>query len=460
MKKDKKKATLGISVLALVLIVGFITLGIGVFGINIAILLFMSWLVIWPVAAYLGYSFDEMEGFAYAMASKCIGPAAIILAVGMMIAAFMAAGTVPAILTAGLKLITPRFFLVITFLMCCIMSTIMGTSWGTLGTVGIAMMGVGAGLGVNPAITAGAVIGGAWFGDKMSPMSDSTILCSTITGTYIMDHIRAMMRTTVPAAAICIVIYLVIGFSISGNTYDQATVTGIIDGLSGMFRINFIPVIPVLAVIALILMRRGTVVALLTGTVLAALIAVFYQGYSLSEIGTFMYGGFICESENEILNSLLQRGGMTGMLSLIAVFVGGLGLGGILDKTGLLDPVFSYVSTRCASPRGIMAAAWLAALLCILVIADNNFAFVMVGTLFSPAFKAYHLKGQNLSRILEDVGTLGSALIPWNVGAQFAAGVLGVATLEYLPYAFLNWITPIISLVFILLQVNIAKEQD
>ena len=193
MKEKKKDASLSLAILTLVLVVGFIAVGIGVFGINIAVLLFLCWLLVWPVAAYLGYSFEELEGFAYEMAAKCISPAAIILAVGMMIAAFMAAGTVPAILVAGLHLITPRYFLVITFLMCCIMSTIMGTSWGTLGTVGIAMMGVGAGLGVNPAITAGAVIGGAWFGDKMSPMSDSTIMCSTITNTYIMDHIRAMM---------------------------------------------------------------------------------------------------------------------------------------------------------------------------------------------------------------------------------------------------------------------------
>ena len=173
---EKKKASLALSSLAIVLIVAFIAVGIGVFNVNIAILLFLCWMIMWPFAAHLGYSFSEMEGFAYEMAQKCIAPAAIILAVGMMIASFMAAGTGPTILVAGLKLITPKFFLALTFIMFCIMSVIMGTSWGTLGTVGIAMMGVGAGLGVNPAITAGAVVSGAWFGDKMSPMSDSTIM--------------------------------------------------------------------------------------------------------------------------------------------------------------------------------------------------------------------------------------------------------------------------------------------
>ena len=378
----------------------------------------------------------------------------------MMIASFMAAGTVPTILVAGLKLITPKFFLALTFVMCCIMSVIMGTSWGTLGTVGIAMMGVGAGLGVNPAITAGAVVSGAWFGDKMSPMSDSTIMCSTITETYIMDHIKAMMQTTIPAAVVSLVIYLGIGIGISGDSYDVSTVDSIMNGLKGMFHINLIPVIPIVVVIVMILMKKGTIVSMMSGTVVAILIAVFYQGYSVADMGTFLYSGFTCETKNEILISLLNRGGMTSMLSLLAVFVGGLGLGGILDKTGMLEPIFHYITEQYKSPRGIMLMAWCATLLCILVIADNNFAFVMVATLFGSAFQKYNLKSQNLSRILEDVGTLGSALVPWNVGAQFAAGVLGVSTLAYMPYAFLNWMTPILSLAFIILQVKIKKIEE
>lgn len=457
---EKKKASLTLSSLAIVLIVAFIAVGIGVFNVNIAILLFLCWMIMWPFAAHLGYSFSEMEGFAYEMAQKCIAPAAIILAVGMMIASFMAAGTVPTILVAGLKLITPKFFLALTFVMCCIMSVIMGTSWGTLGTVGIAMMGVGAGLGVNPAITAGAVVSGAWFGDKMSPMSDSTIMCSTITETYIMDHIKAMMQTTIPAAVVSVIIYLGIGIGISGDSYDASTVDSIMNGLKGMFHINLIPVIPIVIVIVMILMKKGTIVSMMSGTVVAILIAVIYQGYSVADMGTFLYSGFTCDTENEILISLLNRGGMTSMLSLLAVFVGGLGLGGILDKTGMLEPIFHYITEKYKSPRGIMLMAWCATLLCILVIADNNFAFVMVATLFGSAFQKYNLKSQNLSRILEDVGTLGSALVPWNVGAQFAAGVLGVSTLAYMPYAFLNWMTPILSLAFIILQVKIKKIEE
>lgn len=456
-EKAKKAATLPLSILTLALIVAFIAAGVGVFQVNIAVTLFLSWLIVWAVAATMGYTFSDLEGFAYEMAKKCIVPAAIILAVGMMIASFMAAGTVPAILSAGLKVITPKFFLIITFVMCMIMSVLTGTSWGTLGTIGVAMMGVGTGLGVNPAITAGAIIGGAWFGDKMSPMSDSTIMCSTITGTRLMDHIKSMMQTTIPAAIIAGILYLIIGFTTTGSSYDHTVVDEILAGLNGIFNLNIVVLLPIVVVIALIVMKKGTVVALLSGTVFASLIAILFQGYSISQLGDFLYNGFACESGSEIVDSLLQRGGMSSLLSLLAVFVSGLGLGGMLDNTGLLQPILDAIKNHTKSPRSIMIAAWVATLLCIVVIPDNNFAFVMVGTLFAPIFRAYQVHTKNLSRVLEDVGTLGSALIPHNVGAQFAAGVLGVSTMAYLPYAFLNWITPIISLIFIIFQIKITK---
>lgn len=459
MEKPKKKATLSHSVLVLALIVAFIAVGVGVFEMNIAVTLFFSWLIVWAVAATMGYKFSELEEFAYDMAKKCIVPAAIILAVGMMIASFMAAGTVPAILSVGLKIITPKLFLVLTFLMCMVTSVLTGTSWGTLGTIGVAMMGVGTGFGVNPAITAGAVVGGAWFGDKMSPMSDSTIMCSTITGTRLMDHVKAMMHTTIPAAVISAVIYLIIGFTTSGTNYDHAIVDEILGSLGGLFNLNIVVILPIIIVVALIVMKKGTVLALFAGTVSASVIAIVLQGYSVAELGDFLYNGFSCESGSEIVDSLLQRGGMSSLLSLLAVFVGGLGLGGMLDKTGLLTPILDAIKNHTKSPRGIMIAAWVATLLCIIVIPDNNFAFVMVGTLFAPLYRAYDLHTKNLFRVLEDVGTLGSALIPHNVGAQFAAGVLGVSTLAYLPYAFLNWITPIISLLFIVFQIRCDKSE-
>lgn len=455
--KPKKEATLLISVLTLAVVVAFVAAGVSVLNLDISLMLFLCWLVVAPFAAVLGYNFFELEDLAYEMAKNCIGPAAIIMAVGVMMGAFMAAGTVPTVLVAGLQVITPGLFLVTTFILCCMMSMIMGTSWGTIGTIGIAMSGVGLGLGMDPAITAGAIVGGAWFGDKMSPMSDSTNLCAAVTKTKLMDHVRYMLWTTGPAAVISIVLYGIIGFSSSANAFDRTQVAEIIGSLRGLFKIDFVAVIPLIVVIVMIIMRKSTIVSLLSGTVTAAVVAVLYQGVSLADIGSVMYGGYSVESDNAVIASLLNRGGMSSMLSLIATFVGALGLGGILNGTGLLKPLFDALTRGVKSAKGVMAMAWFLTLICILVISTNNFAFVMVGTLFAPIFEKYNLKSQNLSRILEDVGTTGSVLIPWNVGAMFVVGVLGVPTVQYAPYAYLNIFTPIISLAIALTGFKVLR---
>lgn len=457
--KPKKEATPVISALTLAIVVAFVAVGVSALNLDISLMLFLCWLVVAPFAALLGYNFFELEEMAYDMAKNCIGPAAIIMAVGVMMGAFMAAGTVPTVLVAGLGVITPGLFLVTTFILCCVMSMIMGTSWGTIGTIGIAMSGVGLGLGMNPAITAGAIVGGAWFGDKMSPMSDSTNLCAAVTKTKLMDHVRYMLWTTGPAALISIVLYGIIGFRSSAGAFDRTQVLEIVSCLNSMFKIDVVAVIPLAIVIVMIIMRKSTIVSLLSGAVAAAVIAVLYQGVSLSDIGAIMYNGYRAESDNAVITSLLNRGGMASMLSLIATFVGALGLGGILNGTGLLKPVFDGLTRGIKSAKGVMVMAWFLTLACILVISTNNFAFVMVGTLFAPLFEKYHLKSQNLSRILEDVGTTGSVLIPWNVGAMFVVGVLGVPTLQYAPYAFLNIFTPVISLVIALTGFRVMRTQ-
>lgn len=457
---QKSKSTFGISISALIVVVLFVALGVSVLNLDISLMLFLCWIVVAPFARKLGYRFTDLEEMAYDMAKSGIAPAAIIMAVGIMMGTFMASGTVPTVLVIGLNLITPKLFLAITFILCCIMSTIMGTSWGTIGTMGIAMSGVGLGLGINPAITAGAIVSGAWFGDKMSPMSDSTNLCAAVTKTKLMDHVRHMLWTTGIAAAISLVLYLIIGFLTTTNTFDKTQVQNIISELELMFHINFIPLMPLLIVIVMILMKCSTIVSLLCGALSAAIIAVFYQGISIYDIGTIMYSGFSVETENAVISSLLNRGGMSSMLSLIATFIGALGLGGILTKTGLLQPIFDKLTNTIKSQRSVLLMAWFLTLMCILVISTNNFAFVMVGTLFAPIFEQYNLKSENLSRILEDVGTTGSVLIPWNVGAVFVVGVLGVSTMEYAPYAFLNILAPIVSLIVAFTGFKVTKIQS
>lgn len=446
-----RESTLLYSLVALLCIVVFMACGYVFLSANFAILLFLGWLIAAAFAMGLGYKFTEIENLAYQSAQKGIGPAAIIMAVGLMIASFMAAGTVPTVLVVGLKSINPSIFLTVAFILCCITSLITGTSWGTIGTVGVAMIGVGAGLGVDPAITAGAIVSGAYFGDKMSPLSDSTILASTMTGTELWTHIKNMLWTTLPGAILCLILYTVLGFSGASDSYDTSAIDSIISAMNDIYHIDFLAVLPLLVVMVLIALRASTVGSLLIGTVLGSVIAVVYQGYSPKEMAAFLYSGFVVNSEDSFLTGILNRGGLTSMMSLVAMIIVALGLGGIISETGLLKPVFEAITRSIRSAKGVLLMAWVIVWMCVCIVPTYNFAFVLVPTLFNPLMKRYHLKTENLSRILEDVGTLGGNLFPWCVGPVFASGVLGISTAQYWPYVFLSILVPIISLIFIFL---------
>ena len=457
MKKEKKVPTLGYSVLTLTTLILFIALGFAIYKIDFSVLMFMSWLLIGMFALRLGFTFNELEGFAYESAKKSIPSSAIILAVGIVIAAFMAAGTVPTILVWGLKIITPELFLVVTFLLCCVTSLATGTSWGTAGTVGVAMIGVGAGLGINPGITAGAIVSGSYFGDKMSPVSDTTILAAALSDTDIWDHIKAMCYSTIPAAMLCVIVYLFIGFTGISGSYDATSANQVISALEGIFNISFITLLPLIVIITLIMMRKSTVTSLLIGSVVAGVIAVVYQGFSINEIGLFFAKGFIADSNDPFITGIINRGGLTTLISLIAVFVGALGIGGMLTQAGFMTPIFEAIVKRVKSQKGVLLSAYIVTWISILLVPTYNFAFVMGSTLFKEPFEKYNLHSSNLSRILEDCGTLGGTLMPWSTGPIFFAGVLGVSSTIFCPYVLLSIFVPLISLFFILTGIAIRK---
>ena len=456
-EKNRKTPSWQYSIIVFAVIVLFIALGYALFKIDFAILLFVSWLLAGVFAMPLGFKFREIEDFAYESAKKCIPSSAIILAVGIMIAAFMAAGTIPSILVGGMEIITPKFFLPFTFLFCCVISVATGTSWGTAGTVGVAMIGIGTALGINPAFTSGAIISGAYFGDKMSPRSDTTILASTLTETDIFVHIKAMLWTTVPAAVLCVIVYGVMGVMTANDNYDRAAADAFVESLQGLYHINFLPVIPLIVVIVMILMRKSTVVSLLVGALIAAAIAVVYQGVSISELGTFLTSGYVANTEDTMVTSILNRGGLTSMLKLLSIFISALGLGGILTGTGILQPIFDMLVRRIKTGKGVLLSAYVTTWLGITLVPTYNFPFVMDATLFNPLLKRYNLKSENLSRIMEDVGTLGGTLMPWSTGPVFVAGVLGVSAGPMCQYNFLAMFVPVISLIYILTGFGLKK---
>lgn len=231
----------------------------------------------------------------------------------------------------------------------------------------------------------------------------------------------------------------------------------IIGNLHGLFKISFVPLIPIIAVIIMLILKKNTILTMLTGALLAAAIAIFYQGVSPTDIVSYMFKGFSIESEDAVLKSLLNRGGMSSMLSMVATFIGALGLGGIFAGTKIIEPVVDALTKRVKSGKSLIVITMLLTYFCMLFIATNFFAFAMLGTLLPPLFAKYNLKSQNLSRILEDCGTLGGVLMPWNVGGIFVAGLFGLSATQYAPWAFQNYITPIITLLVSMAGIKIAK---
>ena len=291
----------------------------------------------------------------------------------------------------------------------------------------------------------------------MSPLSDTTILASTLTETNIFVHIKQMLWTTIPAAVLCVIVYSIMGFVHTGDAYDREAADAFVNSLQSLYNINFLPVIPLIIVVIMILMRKSTVVSLLIGALVACLIAVAYQGCSITDLGTFLTSGYVANTDDTMVTSILNRGGLTSMLKLIAIFISALGLGGILTGTGILQPIFDMLVRKIKTGKGVLLAAYVVTWLGITLVPTYNFPFVMDATLFNPLLKRYNLKSENLSRIMEDVGTLGGTLMPWSTGPVFVAGVLGVSAAQMCKYNFLAMFVPIISLIYILTGFSLKK---
>lgn len=457
MEKEKKNATVGGALLVMGLIVAFLCGGLILFKGSLQVLIFFSWLIVVPYAMSLGYTFVDLEEAAYDMTRKALQPGVIILGVGAMIGTWILSGTVPLLIYVGLDIITPKIFLLTTLLLCSIVSLATGTSWGTIGTAGLAMVGIGAGLGIPAGMTAGAVICGAFFGDKMSPVSDSTNLAAAVTETNLITHVKHMCYTTGPSYLICCVIFAVLGFKYGGNNLDQQSIADIMNGISSTFKLGFVPLLPAILVFGLLVTKRPAVSSIMIGAVAGALVAVLYQDASIATTLKAMNTGYSGKTGMEFLDKLLNRGGITSMYGIMGLFIFALGLGGMLQKCGILSALLSTFANRIKSTRDLLICAMLVSYVSNCIGATISFASVMTGTLMTPMFRERGIRTENLSRIIEDCGTLAGPIIPWNTGSVYAAGALGVSPFEFIPYCFLSFINPIISVIYAVTGFTITK---
>lgn len=396
-----------------------------------------------------GYRWSHMEAGLYKVVSVGLPSLAILMTVGMIIGVWILSGTVPLLIYYGLAILNPGIFLFATCLVCAIISLATGTSWGTVGTVGLALIGIGEGLGIPIHLTAGAVVSGAFFGDKMSPLSDTTNLAPAVCGTDLWSHIRGMVATTGPAMLVALAIYAWLGMGYAtGAAMQSESVAQINATLQETFYLTAWLLIPPAVVVVLAVRRFPALPSIFSGVVLGGILAVVVQGVSLHDVFNAMQNGYTSDTGIEAVDRLLSKGGIQSMTWVITLVLIALGFGGMLERTRCLEVVLESVLKIAKTRFGLVAASTGSAIGTNVVTGDVYLSVALPGRMFAPAYRGRGLSTTVLSRSVEDGGTLISPLIPWNVGGAFVAGTLGVETLAYAPVAFACWMSMLFGLLW------------
>ena len=413
------------------------------------------------IALFCGFTKGEVESFFLEGCKSAVLVVLILMTVGTVIGSWIVSGIVPTIIYYGLEILSPKVFLVVGFFICCVISFFVGSSYSAIATLGVAFMGIGLGLNIHPGLTAGMVVSGAIFGDKMSPFSDTTNLSPAVAGTDIFRHINSMLYTTVPATVIAAALYTVIGFSHDSGSIDMTIINDINRTLKENFHINPLLLIVPLFTIVLAVMKMPPLIALLRGAIAGTAAAFIFQSdhYSYQVILDALGNGFSIDSGNVDVDKLLNRGGILGMMSTSSLALLALGLGEMLQRMGVLSAVLSKMEIFIKSPRSLVLTTLVTCLITTLLTASQYIAILLPGQVMKDAYTRLGVQKRVLSRTLEDGGTIFTFLVPWSTTGIFVSGVLGVEVLEYLPYAFLAIICPCIAVFYAITGIAIFKEE-
>jgi NhaC family Na+:H+ antiporter len=473
--KSTQSISLTLALTPLLLLV--ILLGINVFyfgdasldGSNQFILLIGGFLAA-LVGFYQKVSYEDMMDAVSNNLKSTSGSLLILLMVGALSGSWLISGIIPSMIFYGIKILNPTVFLAASVVICALISVATGSSWTTSATVGIALIGVGNAMGVPVGMTAGAIISGAYFGDKMSPLSDTTNLAPVMAGGELFSHIRYMTNTTIPSIAITLIVFIVLSLGLEVNgAVETESLNAAIQERFFISPILFI--VPVLVVL-MIVKKTPPLIALLTGTLLGGVVALVFQPNLVASITganslnfengykgiltAFTTEVFISTS-NEALNDLFNSGGMAGMLGTIWLIVCAMVFGGVMEAIGALNRITQSLLSLAQSTFGLFASTVASCLAINLTASDQYLAIVVPGKMFSKAYKDRGLAPENLSRTLEDSGTVTSALIPWNTCGAYHSSVLGVPVFEYFIFAVFNYVSPFVTLTFAALNIKIKQ---
>lgn len=453
--KVKKLPSLQVALIPILSMIVILFVGIFVFEADAHIPIILSAVIAAIVALSIGYKWKEIEKGIINGISLSLQALLILIILGMVIATWIAAGVVPTMIYYGVDFLSPSFFLPLAVIICSIVAVASGNAWTAAGTIGIAVMGIGIVLGFNPAMVAGAVISGCYFGDKISPLSETTNMAPGITGVELFDHIRHLAYTTMPAWVLSIILFFFLGLSQKSTTQSVQDIVLLQDELQQLFTISpWLLLVPIF-VLSLIAMKMPAIPGLLIGSFLGLAVAVIVQGASFSDmLGTMIYG-FSMESENEILSNLLNNGGIEAMMYTVSLIMLAMSLGGILETSGVLETIVNSLLKIAKSTGSLIATTVATCITANIIACDQYLSILLPGRMYLKAYRKKGLHPKNLSRTIEDAGTMTSPLVPWNTCGIFMASTLGVATIEYLPFAFLCLISPVVAVIYGFLNIKI-----
>lgn len=458
---NPRKANLLEAIITFGLLIAIMAVSIMIFEVDPHMPMFIGVIIAALMALKIGYKWDDIESSMVKGITQALQSIMILAVIGILVGIWIVSGVVPSMIYCGLMILKPSIFLVATVLVCSVTSLATGSSWGTAGTMGIALMGIAQGMGIPPHIAAGAIISGAYFGDKMSPLSDTTNLAPAMAGTDVFTHIKAMAKPTVVSYILTLIIFGIITMQYSGGAgADTSAITELQDGLNQSFNISPLLLLPPVIVIVAVAMKMPALPGIVLGIIVAALMGPIFQEVDLGMLLDAGRNGFVSETGLESLDNLLTSGGLMSMMSSISLTIIAMMFGGIAERTGQLEVIVTTVLKNVKSITGLVTTTILTCILSNVTMPEQYISIVVPGRMYAPVYQERGLHPKLLSSTLEASGTVSGALIPWNTCGVYMTSVLQVHTLQYAPFAIFNLLMPIVTIILTAVGQNVFYAKD
>ena len=438
-----------------IVISGLLWLGISLHSLLVIALVWVAGHSYW-----LGFSYKSIKSSMISGIEKGLGAIFIFFLIGILVAALIESGTIGALIYYGLDLLHPSFFLPAGLVLCSLMSLATGTAWGTIATIGVVLMGLGQALGIPLPLVAGMVVSGASFGDKMSPVSDTTNLAAMSADTDLYSHIKSMMYTTVPTYIICLIIFTFLGFYFTAQAMSEQELSTLSGLLEVEFAISPLTLLPLVVLLALSINRTPAEASMLASVAAALVLAILTQDRNITEVLNSLHTGYVSDTGLEQLDTLLSRGGIMSMMWTMSLALIALSLGGILDRAGFVRVLLRGILDRIERAASLMTATISAGIVANMSMGEGYLSIIFGGQIFKESYEESGLERHMLSRCLEEGATLSTSLIPWTTSGAFITGVLGMSPLEFAPWTFFNYINPLLSIGLAYLGFGIFRKTE